>query len=569
MSYLEIDGRRHPIPVGEVTIGYDPANQIALGRDVVQSKGATIRGLADGQVAIRKSDPEADIMVNGVRLGPQPTPLLHGDKIEIAGRELLFVDDRRSGSTSFIQAVNPEMMRAAAKPSGAKVATAGTGGRLVSLTDGREYTISGGSLLIGREAGCDVVIDSKSVSRRHAEIVATPKGYLLIDSSTNGTLLNGERIEGQRVLARTDVIRCGDYEFRFYADVVKDVGGEGGDGEKLAKPRMEAPEKSVTPASPPQPVTPVSAGAAESATPIRSPVPAGRIPTPPPGAEQQLAHTLHGIPAVPRPTPGAPRQPQPPKSAGSEASEPGSKRGGPLAALRGLRDKVRSGGAAKSKEPPKAAPPVGADQRLANTMHGIPVVKPPGHPAQPRGAQYQLQDTMHGIPTPVGPATESQQGQITFPRTGEKEAVAHEATEPKQPQREQLAAFVVRSGPRKGERMVVRLPVVNIGRADYNDIVLDDDSVSTVHAKLQRREGIWVLVDQESTNGTVVDGIRITEETVLAPGAIVRFGQVQTVFEPKDDSAEVQKGSATRVIQSIHMAPPADPRRRGPSRSDS
>ena len=129
MSYLEIDGRRHPIPVGEVTIGYDPANQIALGRDVVQSKGVTIQGLADGQVAIRKSDPEAEIMVNGVRLGPQPTPLLHGDKIEIAGRELLFVDDRRSGSTSFIQAVNPEMMRAAAKPSGATVATAGTVGR--------------------------------------------------------------------------------------------------------------------------------------------------------------------------------------------------------------------------------------------------------------------------------------------------------------------------------------------------------------------------------------------------------------------------------------------------------
>ncbi len=59
MSYLEIDGRRHPIPVGEVTIGYDSANQIALGRDVVQSKGATIQGSAAGQVAIHKSDPEA------------------------------------------------------------------------------------------------------------------------------------------------------------------------------------------------------------------------------------------------------------------------------------------------------------------------------------------------------------------------------------------------------------------------------------------------------------------------------------------------------------------------------
>ncbi len=549
MSYLEIDGRRHPIPVGEVTIGYDSANQIALGRDVVQPKGATVNGLADGQVAIHKSDPEAEIMVNGVRLGPQPTPLLHGDKIEIAGQELLFVDDRRSGSTSFIQAVDPKTMRAAAEPSGAKAATSGTGGRLVSLTDGREYTISGGSLLIGREAGCDVVIDSKNVSRRHAEIVATPKGYLLIDSSTNGTLLNGGRIEGQRVLSRADVIRCGDYEFRFYADMVKDVGG------------TEALESA--------PPAPVSAVAPESPTPTPAPAPP-RIPTPPAGAEQQLAHTLHGIPAVPRPVPSASSQTPAPKSGDSEASDSGSRRGGPLAALRGLRDKVRSGGGAKSKEPPEAAPPAGADQRLANTMHGIPVVeRPPANPAQPSGAQYRLQDTMHGIPTPTRPATESQQGQVTFPSAGEKEAVADETTDPKQPQREQLAVFVVRSGAKKGERMIVWLPVVNIGRADYNDIVLDDDSVSTVHAKLQRREGIWVLVDQDSTNGTVVDGLRVREETVLAPGAIVRFGQIQTVFEPTDDSAEVKEGAATRVIQSIHMAPPADPRRRGPSRSDS
>jgi len=563
MSYLEIDGRRHPIPVGEVTIGYDSANQIALGRDVVQSKGAAIHGLADGQVAIHKSDPEAEIMVNGVRLGPQPTPLLHGDKIEIAGQELLFVDDRRSGSTSFIQAINPDTMRAAAKPSGAEVATSGTGGRLVSLTDGREYMISGGSLLIGREAGCDVVIDSKNVSRRHAEIVATPKGYLLIDSSTNGTLLNGGRIEGQRVLARADVIRCGDYEFRFYADMVKEVVGEvgeGGEGDRVVK----APPAVDREAS----GAPVLAAAER---PAQAPIPPSpRMPTPPPGAEQQLAHTLHGIPAVPRPVPSASNQSLTPGSGDSEDSESEPRRGGPLAALRGLRDKVRSGGAAKAKEPPVVAPPAGADQRLANTMHGIPVVKrPPANPDQPSGAQYRLQDTMHGIPTPKRPATESQQGQITFPRTGEKEAVAHETAEPKQPQREQLAVFVVRSGPKKGERMIVGLPVVNIGRADYNDIVLDDDSVSTLHAKLQRREGIWVLVDQDSTNGTVVDGLRIREETALAPGAIVRFGQIQTVFEPMDDSAEVQKGSATRVIQSIHMAPPADPRRRGPSRSDS
>src|SRR2546422_10556751 len=53
----------------------------------------------------------------------------------------------------------------AAKP--AAVGT--TGGRLVSLTDGREYVITGASLVFGREAGSDVVVVGKDVTRRHAE----------------------------------------------------------------------------------------------------------------------------------------------------------------------------------------------------------------------------------------------------------------------------------------------------------------------------------------------------------------------------------------------------------------
>jgi pSer/pThr/pTyr-binding forkhead associated (FHA) protein len=178
--------------------------------DDVQSQYAVLLGTPDGQVSIRRAESDAEILINGVRLGPQPTPLLHGDKVEIAGQELLFVDDRRSGSTQFIQAVDPAAMQSMLKTPAGQVATASTGGRMVSLTDGREYSITGGSLLIGREAGCDVVVASKNVSRRHAEIVATPKGYILIDSSTNGTFVNGERIQGQKLLARADVVRCGD-----------------------------------------------------------------------------------------------------------------------------------------------------------------------------------------------------------------------------------------------------------------------------------------------------------------------------------------------------------------------
>src|SRR5207245_10208431 len=114
----------------------------------------------------------------------------------------------RVGSTLNVQA-RPQGV-AQAKGATAKPGVTGTTvGRIVSLTDGREYVIAGPSLVFGREAGCDVVVAGKDVSRRHAEIVQTPRGYLLVDSSTNGTFVNETRVEGQRVLQRADVIRIG------------------------------------------------------------------------------------------------------------------------------------------------------------------------------------------------------------------------------------------------------------------------------------------------------------------------------------------------------------------------
>ena len=116
-----------------------------------------------------------------------------------------------------------------------------------------------------------------------------------------------------------------------------------------------------------------------------------------------------------------------------------------------------------------------------------------------------------------------------------------------------LAKFLVRSGSLKGQRLYVKVPIVNIGRADYNDLVIPDDSVSSQHAKLTRREGVWVITDLGSTNGTMVDGERITADTPIAPGAFVRFGDIQLVFEPTDDDAGMEKGSGTRAISAVKL----------------
>ena len=88
MSYLEFGGRRHPIPVGEIALGCEAAGRVVLGPDV-QTHFAILQGTSDGQVAIRRAEADAEILINGVRLGPQPSPLLHGDKVEVAGQEQL------------------------------------------------------------------------------------------------------------------------------------------------------------------------------------------------------------------------------------------------------------------------------------------------------------------------------------------------------------------------------------------------------------------------------------------------------------------------------------------------
>lgn len=390
MPMLELGGRRFTIPMGEVVLGSDPQCAISLTGPGLLPRHALLAGQPDGQVVIRKAAPEAEVMINGVRLGAEPTPLLHGDKLQVAGQELTFVDERRSGSTQFVPAMGVPGADARSQTGPKSVGT--TGGRLVSLTDGREYVIMASSLVMGREAGCDVVVPGKDVSRRHAEIVPSPKGYLLVDSSTNGVYVNDARVQGQRVLTRGDVIRIGEESFRFYTD-----------------------QAAATPAPAPPPAPP----------------------PPPPGAESRLQNTSFGMPVSPRPAAAAAN--------------------------------------------PAPAPPAGG-------TGGAP-----------------------------------------------------------------LANFLVRGGALKGTRLLVKTPIVNIGRADYNDLIIPDESISTSHAKLQRREGVWVLVDLESTNGTFVDGERIKADTPIAPGTMVRFGDIQLVFEPTDDALGVAKGGGTKVIESLKV----------------
>jgi hypothetical protein len=61
--------------------------------------------------------------------------------------------------------------------------------------DGGRYVIERRAVVLGRSRDCDIVLDDRSVSRRHAELVRHGDGFLLRDlDSTNGSSVNGKRI---------------------------------------------------------------------------------------------------------------------------------------------------------------------------------------------------------------------------------------------------------------------------------------------------------------------------------------------------------------------------------------
>ena len=65
-----------------------------------------------------------------------------------------------------------------------------------------------------------------------------------------------------------------------------------------------------------------------------------------------------------------------------------------------------------------------------------------------------------------------------------------------------------------------------IGRALECDFVLADPSVSRFHARLHREPDGWLLRDLGSTNGTMLNGWRVTEPVSVRPGDRVSFGLI-------------------------------------------
>jgi pSer/pThr/pTyr-binding forkhead associated (FHA) protein len=88
---------------------------------------------------------------------------------------------------------------------------------------------------------------------------------------------------------------------------------------------------------------------------------------------------------------------------------------------------------------------------------------------------------------------------------------------------------VITSGPKEGMEIELPTEQLTIGRSSESGLVIRDDYTSTHHARLMLWNDEWVIQDLDSTNGTFLDGSRVTLPTPVPLGSTVTIGT--TSFE--------------------------------------
>jgi pSer/pThr/pTyr-binding forkhead associated (FHA) protein len=113
-----------------------------------------------------------------------------------------------------------------------------------------------------------------------------------------------------------------------------------------------------------------------------------------------------------------------------------------------------------------------------------------------------------------------------MPATAREAAAPKARRQPKQRARKGSPTHVlVVDGANKGERADLAQAPILIGRGADAAIRLDDDYVSTRHARIAASGDQWFVEDLGSTNGTYIGSARITQPTTLTLGTQVRIGK--------------------------------------------
>jgi predicted component of type VI protein secretion system len=135
------------------------------------------------------------------------------------------------------------------------------------------HRLAPGVTVVGRQEGCQLQVKSSQVSRRHCELTEKDGKLLVKDlGSSNGTFVNGQKVEGTRALEPGDTLTLGNVTFRIERS---DVAGAARKAEETAVPETVSVAESASDAE----VIPLSD---DQATVHMAPPAAKKTPPPPP-----------------------------------------------------------------------------------------------------------------------------------------------------------------------------------------------------------------------------------------------------------------------------------------------
>ena len=95
----------------------------------------------------------------------------------------------------------------------------------------------------------------------------------------------------------------------------------------------------------------------------------------------------------------------------------------------------------------------------------------------------------------------------------------------------------------------IKKKIINIGRQDENDVVIDNLRVSRVHAQIREVDGRHQLFDLDSTTGIKVNGQRVSQYA-LSPGDVIDIGDVPLIYNHDIIEENTKEGkNATKAFK--------------------
>ena len=114
-----------------------------------------------------------------------------------------------------------------------------------------------------------------------------------------------------------------------------------------------------------------------------------------------------------------------------------------------------------------------------------------------------------------------------------------------------------------GRTHELKVDKTTIGRVEDNTFQIAEPSVSSHHCEVLLRGSEVVVKDLDSTNGTFINGEKVTESP-LRPGQILRLGQIEMRLETDAAASPTKKMAEQTLVMQRGVTPTPSPSQQGP-----